>query len=101
MDLTGKKKQVQGLLRRGVPDGEIRESLRSEGFSEEEITEIFKPKRYDMRDYYLIASIAIILCGVYMLPGLLGILIMLIGGLMLYEYRRETLRVKQEQQRNQ
>jgi len=36
-----------------------------------------------------------------MLPGLLGILIMLIGGLMLYEYRRETLRVKQEQQRNQ
>ena len=101
MELAEKTRQVRAMLRRGVPDGEIREDLRREGYSEADIRTIFKPRRYDMRNYYLIAAIGVILGGIRMLPGLLGILILLIGGLTLYEYRRECVRVQQEQEKAQ
>ncbi|HNU87847.1 MAG TPA: hypothetical protein PKJ94_06145 [Ferruginibacter sp.] len=51
-------------LRSGVPQGEIKNQLLSEGYSEEEINRIFTPHQYDMRNWYLIFAIVFFIAGI-------------------------------------
>jgi len=48
--------KIKGLrksLRSGVPDGEIRNEMARDGYSEEEINRVFAPHKPDMRSWYL------------------------------------------------
>ena len=58
---------VKKQLRSGVPEGEIKNDLRKEGYSEDEIKEIFAPVNYDMRSWYLFFGIAFSVAGVILL----------------------------------
>lgn len=63
--LTEEKiKQVKKELRSGVPQGEIKNQLLSEGYSEEEISSIFMPHQYDMRNWYLVFAIVFFIAGI-------------------------------------
>ncbi len=59
-----KIRQVRKELRSGVPQGEIKNQLLSEGYSEEEINRIFTPHQYDMRNWYLIFAIVFFIAGI-------------------------------------
>lgn len=52
--LTAEKiKQVKKQLRSGYPEGELKKDLQKEGYSEEEIEQLFTPPKHDMRSWYL------------------------------------------------
>ena len=55
--------EIKKKLTRGIPEGEIKNEMKNQGYSDDEISEIFKPKLYDMRSWYL--SFGIIFC----IPG--------------------------------
>jgi hypothetical protein len=61
----GKIRQVRKELRSGVPQGEIKNQLLSEGYSEEEVDKIFTPHKYDMRSWYLIFAIVFFIAGIW------------------------------------
>jgi hypothetical protein len=70
--LTEEKiKQVRKQLRSGVPQGEIKNELLNDGYSEEEISKIFVPHKYDMRSWYLIFGIVFFIAGVWFFTMLL------------------------------
>ena len=70
--LTEEKiKEVRKELRSGVPKGEIKNRLLSEGYSEEEINKIFVPYIYDMRSWYLIFGIIFFMAGIWFFAMLL------------------------------
>ena len=96
MELAEKTKQVRAMLRRGVPDGEIREDLRREGYSEADIRTIFKPRPYDMRSFYLTTAIIFSLIGLYLLMQYRSRLLLVFAGLMFSAYLREIVRFKKE-----
>jgi hypothetical protein len=58
-----KLQEVRKLLKRGAPEGEVREKLKGEGFTEEEIEQVFQPHKYDMRPWYLTFAILLALIG--------------------------------------
>jgi hypothetical protein len=66
--LTEEKiKQTRKLISKGNPEGEIKNLLREEGYSEEEIKEIFKPQPYDMRSWLLVFGVLFCLLGFYLI----------------------------------
>ena len=70
--LTEEKiKQVRKQLRSGVPQGEIKNELLNEGYSEEEISKAFVPHKYDMRSWYLVFGIVFFVAGVWFFTMLL------------------------------
>jgi hypothetical protein len=62
-----KIKQIQKKIKSGIPEGEVKNDLIREGFSEDDIKEAFKPKHYDMRSWYLFFAIIISLFALYQL----------------------------------
>jgi hypothetical protein len=62
-----KIQDVKKQLRSGVPEGEIKNELRKEGYAEEEIKKIFAPHKYDMSSWYWVFGIGFILGGIYLL----------------------------------
>jgi hypothetical protein len=62
-----KIKAVKKQLRSGEPEGEIKNNLRNEGYTEEEIKQIFAPHNYDMSSWYLVFGIAFIIGGAYLM----------------------------------
>ena len=81
------------MLRQGVPDGEIKEMLKDEGYSKEEIDTVFKPHHYDMRLWYLFFGIIVCLIGLYLLLTKGTILILLLGTLLFVAYFYEIKRL--------
>jgi hypothetical protein len=67
MITTEKFQQIQKQIKLGYPEGEIKNDLIKEGFTEEDIKEAFKPKHYDMRSWYLFFAIIISLFALYQL----------------------------------
>ncbi|MES2847857.1 MAG: LPXTG cell wall anchor domain-containing protein [Bacteroidota bacterium] len=66
--LTQEKiKSIKKQLRSGMPEGEIKNQLKEEGYTEQEIAEIFAPHKYDMSSWYVFFGIAFILGGIYLL----------------------------------
>jgi hypothetical protein len=57
---------VKKQLRSGIPEGEIKNELLKEGFSEEEIKKIFAPHKYDMHSWYLGSAIVLLLLWIKM-----------------------------------
>lgn len=84
-----KLQQIQRLVKRGMPEGEVKDQLQQEGYTEEEIREIFKPKPYDMRSWYLVFGILITLLGTYVVILSGSFLIVILGSLLLSFYYRE------------
>lgn len=93
---VGKISEIKRRLRHGEPEGEIREQLKQEGYTEDDIASAFKPHYYDMRNWYLIFAVLITLAGLYNVLSGGGILIMLLGILLFGAYRREVKRLKKQ-----
>ncbi len=60
-----KASEVKKMLRSGVPEGEIKNELRNQGFTEQEISELFRPKPSDMRSWYLLFGLLFTVIGLY------------------------------------
>ena len=93
--LTEEKiKQVRKQLRNGIPQGEIKNDLRREGYSEEDIERIFVAHKPDMRSWYLFFAILFSLIGVYSLLVTGGFLFLLFAAAMFFVYMTEVKRIK-------
>ena len=89
-----KIKEIRKLLKRGEPEGEIRESLKQEGFTDEDINTVFSPHHYDMRSWYLFFGITISIAGFYLFLKTGGILILVLGALLFVAYYFEIKRLE-------
>lgn len=81
---------VKKQLRSGVPEGEIKNELRSEGYTDEEIQEAFVTHNPDMRSWYLFFGIILTLFGVWRLVTGQRILFLSLGILLLTLYYKEN-----------
>lgn len=86
--------EIKKQLRQGVPEGEIKESLKRKGYSIEEIDEAFKPHGYDMRSWYLFFGIVISLVGLYLYFTEKSLIIFMLGLLLFVAYYYEGKRLK-------
>lgn len=85
--------EIKRKLKKGEPEGEIKQSLKQEGYSDSEIQKAFKAHQYDMRSWYLFFGIAIILFGVYDAIMNERLLFFVLGMLLIYSYNRERKRI--------
>jgi hypothetical protein len=88
-----KIKEIKKMLRYGVPEGEIRETLKNEGYLKNEIDTIFKPHHYDMRSWYLFFGIVVCLAGLYLFLTNGTLLIFMLGILLFVAYFYEIKRL--------
>jgi hypothetical protein len=89
-----KIKNARRKLRSGEPEGEIRNGLRKEGYSEEDMEKIFVSHNSDMRSWYLFFAIIFLLVGIYMIMASGNILFLLFSVAMFYVYYLETNKLK-------
>jgi hypothetical protein len=95
MTMTEEKiASIKKLLKNGEPEGEIKEQLKKEGFSDEEIAKAFSPHHYDMRLWYLVSGLLISSLGLYLflMSGALTVLCCGIG--VLFAFYAETKRLQ-------
>jgi hypothetical protein len=88
--------ETRRLLKKGEPEGEIREKLRAEGCTEEDISKVFVPHKYDMRSWYLTFAIIITIAGIIILARTGGLLILILGGLLFLAYSQELKRIEKQ-----
>lgn len=81
-------------LKNGMPDGELKEQLKREGLTKEEVDAVFKPHHYDMRAWYLVFGVLITLFGFYVYLQTGGILILILGSLLFVAYYYELKRLE-------
>jgi hypothetical protein len=91
-----KKKEIRKQLRKGIPEGELKEQLIKEGYSDKELKAAFAPAPYDMRSWYLISGVVVFLIGVYLFMNNGGILIMVLSAGLFIKYFREEDRLKKK-----
>lgn len=84
---------LRHLLKNGEPEGEIREKLKQEGYTDEEIQQVFPPHKYDMRGWYLTFAILISILGIYLLISNGSFIILILGGLLFLAYSNEQKRL--------
>ncbi|HMJ47035.1 MAG TPA: hypothetical protein VK498_06870 [Ferruginibacter sp.] len=89
-----KIKKIKKSLRNGVPEGEIKETLKREGYSTEDISKIFVPHKYDMRSWYLTFAIGLALIGLLSLLENGSLLLLILAALLFLSYFREIERLK-------
>lgn len=89
-----KIKTLQKRLRRGEPEGEIKNELRSEGYSEEDLEKVFVPHKPDMRSWYLIFAIIFFIVGAYLLITGGSFLFLIFAAAMYSVYYIEKERIK-------
>ena len=85
--------ETQKKIKNGYPVGEIREQLRKEGYSEEDIRSCFKVHRYDMRLWYLLSAVLLLIWGTWSLLISQGLLPLILSPLMFWIYSREKKRI--------
>jgi hypothetical protein len=90
-----KIQEVRRLLKRGMPEGELREMLLKEGFTNDDLKIVFKPQPYDMRAWYLFFGSLISLAGFYFFFENGSLLILILGALLFVAYFFEVKRQKQ------
>jgi len=73
------KDEIQRRLKRGEPDGEIREELKRKGFSEKEIQAAFPAHQYDLRSWLLYFACIVTIAGIIILLNNGGYLLLLLG----------------------
>ena len=81
-------------LKQGMPEGELREQLKRDGFSKEDINIVFKPHDYDMRTWYFVFAVLITLFGIYNYLKTGGLLILILGSLLFVAYYYEIKRLE-------
>ena len=96
-----KIKEVRRLIRKGVPEGELKEELTRAGYSKEDIEEVFKPQHYDMRTWYLVFAILVLVFGLWMFLVRQSLLLLILSGLLFWQYFREIQRLKNEKERSE
>jgi hypothetical protein len=86
--LEEEKEKIRKKVRNGFPEGEIKNQLRNEGLTEEEIREIFTAPKADMKSWYLVSAILVLILAVYVVvkTGLISLLFFGLSGLLFYEY---------------
>ncbi len=85
---------IKSKLKKGEPEGEIKEQLRKEGFSDKEINKAFLAHHYDMRMWYLIFGVLISLFGLYNLIMERGFLFLILGVVLIYTFLQERKRLR-------
>jgi hypothetical protein len=90
-----KIKEIQKLLRSGIPQGEIKNELVAQGYTSEEIEKIFAPRKYDMRSWYLIFGIVFLLAGIYFALKNGSLLFFIFSAAMFYQYYLINKRMRQ------
>jgi hypothetical protein len=58
-----KIKEIRSKITNGYPAGELKEELKNEGYSEEDIKACFQTHKYDMRSRYLFFGFVITITG--------------------------------------
>lgn len=91
-----KIQQTKRLLKKGFPEGEIKLQLKEEGYSEEEIKEIFRPKLYDMRSWLLFFGLLFTITGFYLFMQQREWHLMLFGGGLLAAFFKLNATAKQK-----
>lgn len=91
-----KVRELKRKLKRGVPEGEIRELMHREGYSKEDIDIVFAPHQYDMRSWYLTFAIIIFVAGIIVFVRTKGLLLIILSGLLLLAYFNEIIRLKKK-----
>ncbi|MGF2411990.1 hypothetical protein [Ferruginibacter sp.] len=83
-----KKDKIRKQLKSGFPEGEIKNELSKQGLTEEEIKEIFTVQKGDMRSWYLISAILVLILALYIVSktGMISLLFFGLSGLLFYEY---------------
>ena len=95
--ITAEKiQEIRRLLRRGEPEGELKETLRREGYSQVDINEAFAPPGYDMRSWYLVFGCIFLLGGLWIWTTYGRLLGIVFSGFLFIQYYRETERLKKE-----
>ena len=83
-----KIRAIRKNLRKGIPEGELKNQLRLEGFSEDDIEKVFSPHVPDMRSWLLFFAIVIFLVAAYLFVSHRGLpwLLFILSGFLFYEY---------------
>ena len=89
-----KIKAIRKEIRNGIPEGEIRESLISEGYSKEDVDKIFVAHKYDMRSWYLFFAVVFLMAGLWAYLKYDYLLLLIFSALLFFQYYRETKRIK-------
>lgn len=93
--ITAEKiKLVRKQLRSGVPEGEIKNELLAQGYTEEDMDKVFVAYRPDMRSWCLFFAILFSLIGIYQVMVNTGILFLLFAAAMFAAYYFELKRIK-------
>ncbi len=93
--LTEEKiKQLRKKIRSGEPEGEIKNKLRSEGYTDEDMKEVFVTPRPDMRNWCLFFAVLFLLIGLYQFFVNLSWLFLLFSAGMFFAYYQEVKRIK-------
>jgi hypothetical protein len=92
-----KIKQVKKQLRSGVPQGEIKNDLINQGYSNEEIEKIFVPHKYDIRNWHLLFAMLFFITEINNAITKSGSLFLLFSRGMFYVYLLERERIKNHQ----
>jgi hypothetical protein len=84
------KEYIKSKLKRGYPEGELRNDLLNEGYTPEQIQEAIyssssnsAEKKLDSNPFWYISSILIIIIGLYQRSNTGGILLMIVGAISL------------------
>jgi hypothetical protein len=82
------KEKIRKKIKNDFPEGEIKSQLTNEGYTGEEIKAIFTGPKADMRSWYLISAILVLLLSFYIFSrtGLVSLLFFGLSGLLFYEY---------------
>ncbi len=95
--LTGEKiKETRKRLSKGIPEGEIKNELKAEGYSEDDIKKIFAPHTPDMRSWLLVSGIFVLVAGFYLFLNSPDrpFLMMLLSGVLFFEYYKQEQKLK-------
>ncbi len=81
-----KIREVKKLLRSGIPEGELKKELLSQGYTNEEIAKIFVPHKYDMRSWYFTFGIIFFIAGIYTALKNGSFLLFIFAAAMFFQY---------------
>ena len=94
-----KIREVHKKLKRGEPEGEIKEAMLREGYTTDDIARAFAPHKYDMRTWYLVFGCVFFLVGLWMISNRRSLFGFGTSAFLFIQYYRETERLKREQAR--
>ena len=96
MNPEEKIKAIKKQLKSGIPEGEIREDLKEQGYTSEEIEKFFAPHKYDMRSWYLTFAILLLLFSIWSFVNNGGVIFFGLSALLFIAYFREIERIKKQ-----